>query len=156
MAQSSTVIRSLVVPLDRELMLLPGSVVAEVVPYKEPEPAPEGAPAWLVGMVSWREQRVPLLSIEAFISGNAAPAPSSSARIAILKTLDTSRGFPFYGLLTRQIPRLVSVQPDVVEPAVAGDTPRHGIAADLLFNGEPIMIPDVDALEAGLSAVLPT
>lgn len=148
-------IRSMIVPLEQELMLLPGSVIAEVVPYTEPAPAPANVPAWLLGMIPWRGQHVPLVSVEAFVSGGVAPAPSSSSRVAIIKTLDSTLGFPFYGLLTRQIPRLVSVLPEAVAPLAADAPPRRRIAADLLLNGERMMIPDVEALEAGLWAVLP-
>ncbi|HEX5513252.1 MAG TPA: chemotaxis protein CheW [Gammaproteobacteria bacterium] len=148
-------IRSMVVPLEQELMLLPSSIIAEVVPYIEPDPAPANAPTWLLGMVPWRGQHVPLVSVEAFISGGIAPVPSSNSRVAIIKTLDATLGFQFYGLLTRQIPRLVTVLPETVAPIAADAPPRRRIAADLLLNGKRMMVPDVEALEAGLWAVLP-
>lgn len=157
-AQSSAAIRSMVIPLDQEMLLLPGSMVAEVVLYSEPEPpATACAPAWLLGFVPWRGHQLALVSLETFINKQHQPAPLSSRRVAVIKTLDSTLGFPFYGILSRQMPRLVSVEADAVVPLPADAAqPRPRVAAEVLLNGERMMIPDIAALEKGLWAVLPT
>lgn len=154
MAGNSTVIRSVIMPLAREALLLPGSMVAEIVPYTEPEAPPANAPAWLRGEMPWRGQRLPLVSMEAFLHGDAVPAPTSTTRVVVLKTLSDKLELQFYGVVTSQVPQLVAVQPDNL--VLVPDAPlRKRIAADVLFEGRRALIPDIDALETGLWAVLP-
>lgn len=155
-AQENVGIRCMVMPLDQELMLLPGSLIAEVVLYSEPEQPSSNAPVWLKGYLPWRGLRVPLVSVESFINKERTPVQASNKRVAIIKTLDASLGFPFYALLSRDIPRLVSIEPEAVSSAPTdGIEPRRRVAAELLVGDERLMIPDIPALEAGLWAVLP-
>jgi len=58
------VVRCLLIPISGGQLLLPNSVVAEVFPYNEPERVAENQPNWLLGLIDWRNQRIPLLSIE--------------------------------------------------------------------------------------------
>lgn len=141
-------------PLARGALLLPGSMVAEIVPYSEPEPPPGMAPAWLRGEMCWRRQRLPLVAMEVFLNRDPVPAPTSSTRVVVLKTLTDKLDLPFYGVLASRMPRLVPIQPASV--ALAPDAPpRKRIAADVLFEGQRALIPDIEALEIGLWAVLP-
>jgi chemosensory pili system protein ChpC len=156
MTQDSSVVRSVVVPLDREVMLLPGSVIAEVVAYGEPAPAPAGAPGWLVGIMNWREQRVPLVSLGAFMSGTPGVIGGGSSRIAVIKALGDRSGFSFYGIVTGEIPLLATVSPENIEPNEGAGVHWPGVVAEALVNGEPMIIPDLDAIEAALREALLT
>jgi chemosensory pili system protein ChpC len=150
MSQNSLAIRSVIVPLAQELMLLPGSIVAEVVAYATPAPPPAGAPAWMVGTMAWREQLVPLVSVEAFASGGPAPQGSERGRIAVLKVLANASGLVYYGIVTRQIPRLAAVRREALEAVADEDDPRPGIGKSVVLDGERMFIPDLDALEAAV------
>lgn len=152
MAQNMSEVRSLLLPLEGQQMLLPGSLVAEIIPLHQLEPAPAIAPAWLVGTLSWRGQRLPLLSIEAFLNNTVEPTVPVTGRVAVLKALEPALGFSFYGVICQRIPRLALVQQDAVADGAASTRP--GVAAELLFNGEPVMIPAVEQLEAALRAML--
>lgn len=154
MTQNISAVRSVVLPLSEVLVLLPGSVVAEIVPYAEPSPPPVGAPDWLIGISSWREQRVPLVSLDAFLSGGAAVPTGGRARIAILKAVGDAGGLSYYGVVTQQIPHLANVQPDAVEAVPVANETRVGVAAQLLLNGEPMIVPDVDSIEAAVRDAL--
>lgn len=150
MSQNNVTIRSVILPLEQELMLLPGSVVAEVVAYALPAPPPAGAPAWMVGTMAWREQQVPLVSVEAFVSGGPAPQGSARGRIAVLKALANTSGLVYYGVVTRQIPRLAAVRREALEAVADGDDSRPGIGKSVVMDGEAMFIPDLDALEAAV------
>lgn len=148
-------VRSLLLPISEYNLLLPGTVVAEVVSYSEPTPLPtqsEQAP-WLLGMVSWRGQRVPLLSLEGLMFEQPGE-PGSRARIAVVKAVGNRRGMPYFGVVTQQIPRLLTVHPDTIEGLDddAGDYP--GIEAQVLVTGEPALIPDIEYLEGELYRLL--
>ena len=53
-------IRALVAPIPGSGVLVPGSVVAEVIGYTEPDPF-SNAPEWLLGEMEWNGWQVPVV-----------------------------------------------------------------------------------------------
>jgi chemosensory pili system protein ChpC len=153
MAQNMATVRSLFIPVEQVTLLLPGTVVAEIVPYADSQPPGAGAPEWLLGSVLWREQQIPLVSIDTFMTGEPSPA-GGSARIAVLKALSNRSDMPYFGIVTKQIPRLLTVYQEGVEPENEGAAGLPGVAAELRVNGEQAIVPDLDAIEAALTAEL--
>lgn len=149
-------VRSLLLPISGYNLLLPGTMVAEVVSYTEPSPLPEQTEEipWLLGMVPWRGERVPLIALETVMSA-ASGEPGSQARIAVIKGITDQTAIPHFGILTQQIPRLVTVHPEtieVLEDEQASD--YQGIEAQVLVTGEPALVPDLEYLERELSRQL--
>lgn len=153
MTQNVATVRSLFIPVEQATLLLPGTVVAEIVPYTDAQPPKEGAPEWLLGSVLWREQRIPLMSIDAFMTGEPSP-PGGSARVAVLKALSNRSDMPYFGMVTKQIPRLLTVYQEGIEPQTEGAADLPGVAAELRVNGEQAIVPDLDAIEAAVTAEL--
>ena len=67
---SAANLTGLLVPLADRTLLLPNVAVAELIPYRAPQVS-EGAPAWFLGQIAWRDLSLPLFSFEA-ASGLAA------------------------------------------------------------------------------------
>jgi len=141
---SLSAVHCLLLPLGKQAALLPNAAVAEVVGYREPESLPD-APDWLLGMVSWRDQRVPLISLEA-ASGDEAAAPRAVSRIAVLNTLNGNARLPYLAVLTQAIPQLRLVNDDNIKTH-EGAASRPSVAALVEVNGEVMMVPDIDDLE---------
>ena len=59
MAEFPREIRGVMVPVTDGRVLLPNATVAEVISYTTPDPI-AGAPAWLLGRLSWRGWRLPV------------------------------------------------------------------------------------------------
>lgn len=137
-------IHCLLIPLHKETMLLPNAAVAEVIAYSDPESIPD-APDWLHGWLAWRDRKVPLISFE-IASGRRVPTDIQGQRIAVLNTLNSNPRVPYIAVLIQDIPKLQLVQPDTVTER-NDVNPRQSIAAQLLANGEPVIVPDLDDLE---------
>lgn len=149
MPGTTDAVRALFVPVTDATLLLPGTVVAEIVPYVEPYPAARAAESWMVGSFDWRDYRIPLVAYEAAF-GQPVPTASSETRIAVLKGLSNFEGLPYFGLITQHIPRLVTVQEDSIE-RLDGEAEGVVLAGQVvLANGEPAVIPDLDWLEGQL------
>lgn len=147
-------IRCLLIPLVEHKLLIPVSIVAEVVGYQDPAPLTQGEDEqhWLIGFTDWRGQEVPVVSMEAVMSGDRVD-PGVRARIVILKCLQGQPRLPYFGIVAQQLPRLTSI----AEPAVEtldelGPTP--GVQFQVLANGEPALLPDVEEIESQLHALL--
>lgn len=142
-------IRGLFIPLAEDYTLLvPGSVVTEVVGFQEPVSIAglgDESERWLLGRISWRDMELPLVSLEGFISGRPVEA-SVRSRIIVLKAIGNPPGMPYYGIVARQIPRLVTVQEGTIELLDQPDG-LFAIQCQVLANGEPALIPDLARIE---------
>ena len=145
MAENVQSIRSLILPIGDHNLLIPTTVVAEVVGHTPPERAGAG-PAWLLGHVTWRGQSVPCVAFEV-LGGGAPLSAGARARTVVLKAVGGRSGMPYIALRTDGIPRLVNVERDGVERQEDGRA-LPGVSDAVLTRGESALIPDLDSIEA--------
>jgi len=137
-------VRSLLIPLRRITLMLPHTAVAEVSEPHSPE-AVEGAPEWLLGRVAWRGRDLPLIDFEA-VSGQGSEG-TGYGRLVVCNTLNGDPRLPFIGIASQGIPRLAEVEGSelVAEDEAAAEA--SGVLAQARWGGDPVTIPDLDALE---------
>jgi chemosensory pili system protein ChpC len=126
-------------------LLVPNTVVAEVIDYREVEETPN-MPEWLPGMISWRGRRVPLISFEKLL-GQELAFHSEETRFVICNTLNGNANIPFIALQIEGLPHLSVVSSDMLE--TEGEAPHYerAIQAYLRLNGESVIVPNIDVLE---------
>ena len=147
-AKQFEAIHSLLIPVNREILLLPNAAVAEIVPYQQPETA-ESAPEWFLGYISWRDRRLPMISFE-LASGVEPGKIHKNCRIAILNTLNGSNQLPYIAVLMQGLPSLQVVKPDSVQIDQAQES-RNSVKACVRVNGTDALIPDLDDLESRIT-----
>lgn len=138
-------IHSLEIPLLGTSLLVPSAAVAEVT---NPIPlyAVPGAPRWVMGVMGWRSQPVPVVSFEGLM-GREIPTVSEAAKMVVFYPLAGPRDWEFYALLAVSEPRPQPISPSLVQPADAGELPQTPyIAAGVKIKGRLLFIPDFDAL----------
>lgn len=141
-------VHCLLLPLHKEVALLPNAAVAEIIPYSEPEPM-SGAPDWFLGMLSWRERRLPLIMFEAASDGEASKL-HKNCRIAILNTLNGNNDLPYIGIVTQGLPSLQIVRKNNIQFTDNPVTQRQAIKAYVNLGGTAAIVPDIDVLESRL------
>lgn len=143
-------IPSLLIPIQEHTLLLPNAAVAEIVPYAAPRRVPD-APEWLLGLFAWRGIRIPLMSYEAVI-GRGVCGTKGRIRVVVFNALGGRRELPFFGIVAQGIPHLTHAHQSVVSVAVGEQDDHQGVLGHALMHGEPVLIPDLEALEALLLA----
>lgn len=143
-------IRGVVIQTESARLLLPNASISEVLSYADPEPV-ENAPAWLLGRLRWRGWRLPLVAF-APLAGLGAERGGLGSKVIVLKALGGEAAMPYFALLTKGFPRLVTVSPDALV-ADAGDLPA-GVSARVTFNDEPAFVPDLDGIEQAIVEAL--
>ena len=138
-------VRCLSLPLHNMTLLLPNTVVAEVIDYKEPEIAPQ-MPEWLEGMVSWRGRNVPVISFEKLL-GQEQAFHSDETRYVVCNTLNGNPHVPFIILRIDGIPHLSLVSSDMLEMDSEEAHPERAVQAYLRVRGESVIVPNIDVLE---------
>src|SRR5690606_36597189 len=128
---------------------LPNATISEVLSYDDPEPV-ESAPGWLLGTIRWRGWRLPLVAFAPLI-GHEAEVGGLDHKVVVLKTLGGQPTMPYFALLSRVVLREVTVSRERLRALDAEDLQgRPGGRAVVVFNDEPAVIPDIDAIELSL------
>ena len=138
-------VRCLSLPLHNMTLLVPNTVVAEVIDYKPPEPA-ANMPEWLLGRVSWRGRSIPLLSFEKLL-GQEQAFRSEETRYVVCNTLNGNINIPFIALQIEGIPHLNVLDSEMLEMDSEELPPERIIQAYLRMKGESVIVPNLDVLE---------
>lgn len=121
--EKSSEVRGLLLPLSDRSLLIPNVLIAEVVEtIRHVEPVHD-APSWLLGVISWRELKLPLISFE-----SAETSYSGKYRISYIAVINAIggrenckflavalRGLPSAIKIDDQIDYDLSVQPEGLE-----------------------------------------
>ncbi len=141
-------IYALLVPIQRQRLLLPRTAIREIVRYMTPEPlANSNAPDWLPGTISWQNKRVPLISFEG-LCGKEVLVKNSRTRIAIMTALSKDIPYQVYAMFVEGFPQLIGVKEKDLEVDAEVKFPDDcPIITQLkLFNDRP-QIPNLEYLE---------
>lgn len=143
-------IRGVLIQTGTARLLLPNATISEVLSYADPEPVENPEP-WLLGRIRWRGWRLPLVAFGP-LSGLGAEQGDIGSKVLVLKTLGGDPALPYFALLTRGFPRLVTVSRDALA-AEEGEVPT-GAKARVRFNDETAFIPDIDGIELAIRRTL--
>lgn len=91
-------VHALIVPLSRVSLLIPSSLVAEVVNAGRLTSVAL-SPPWMLGILNWRSRPVPVVSFEV-LAGGAMPVATSRSKIVIFYPLQGRKPWEFFGVLT--------------------------------------------------------
>lgn len=145
-------IRCVLVPVGPLRLLLPNATVAEVISLPAAEPV-DGAPDWLLGRIAWRGWRVPLVSFTRLVGAEEGDAELVQ-RVAVLKALGGNTELPFIAVITQGLPRLTTLNAELIIPTHDGHALPAGVHAQVLVRDDVALIPDLEGLEAELTRLL--
>ena len=144
MSNEKTEIRTLLAPVTGGTVMLPGSVIAEVIEYSDPKPFKD-APSWLLGGLNWSDWNVPVISFSTLAGTAQSEEPGARSRVLVIKSLTENSSIPYLGILISGLPRLAKVSASsLTKPTRLADFPC--VFKQLDFGGEQVLIPDLDEL----------
>jgi chemosensory pili system protein ChpC len=143
-------VRSLWVPLRKMNLLLPNMVVAEICSYRAPTPC-EGMPEWFLGMVQWRSQDIPVISLEA-VCGLTVPSNPVFSRLMIVNSVNPDSPLQHFAIITAGLPGLIQFGNDMVDEVV--DDGYDGLKCIVRIGSEEAVIPDLPYLQNLLETCL--
>jgi chemotaxis signal transduction protein len=124
-------------------MLLPSVSVAEVNNYQMPKELPD-TPDWLLGTITWRDQTVPVISLEV-LCGDKMPANLVYSRIMIVNSIRPESPVRFYAIVAAGLPRLIRF-----DAGAATDmeiSTLDALLCRVTVNHETAVIPDLDYIQ---------
>ena len=148
---SNDEVRGVLIQAGNERVLLPNATVAEMMARVQVEPI-EGAPSWLAGYIHWQGWEVPLLSFARFNGGDEPVAGSN--KVVVLKALGGNPDMPYFALLTQSFPQLIAVPRDGLLADASEESLPQGVHMRVLLGEQSALLPDLDAIEAAVTAAL--
>ncbi len=137
-------IRTILAPLAHGNVLLPNSVIAEILNFTSPEPFKQG-PAWLLGEIAWRGWQVPVINFERLLNERSGASITSKTRILIVKTLGESTQVNYIGLVIQGLPRLRKVTAETLIEKEIDELPE-AIFSEVIIDDLHAVIPEIGQL----------
>ena len=143
-------IRALYAPVEGGGILLPGSVVAEVVEFTDPDPFKD-APDWLLGEIEWSGWQIPLINYAVLTDTGINTTITPRSRILIVKTLSGSTSITYIGFVINGLPRMINVSTgSLVETKIGSTT---GAFSHVTIDDRSATIPDLDEIAGVIEGV---
>jgi chemosensory pili system protein ChpC len=152
MAAEPSELRAILAPISGGQILLPGSVIAEVIELAELRTFKD-APGWLIGEVDWQDWRVPIVSFAVLSGTTDTERPGARSRVLVIKSLAESGNCPYIGILISGVPRL-----SVISATSLGKpkrVPAHPcVYRRVTIEQQKTLIPDLDTLAETVEPVV--
>ena len=143
-AGKSPVIHCMLAPAEKETLLLPTGIMAEVIDFQNPSPL-DASPPWLLGQIEWENRQVPVFSFSALINASEIGEISTKSKILIIKSLADSARVPYLGILLSELPRMLNVmEKDMIQ--TGDDKKSLGVFSRITLEDQPAIVPDLDRL----------
>ena len=138
------VVAGLLLPLAHGNLLLPATVVVDLLGYPENVHPAADHPDWLGGWFDWRGLSLPLVSWERLAgqSGNTG----SRKRVVVCHLFASDEVASFVGLEITGLPRQLSVKEADLQARAGSADPESCILAEVRVQDSPAYMPDLDAL----------
>ena len=140
---------AMLIPTMDDVLLIPGTVVAEIISWQDPDSRETEKPDWYFGDISWRGLKVPAVSFEG-ANNNPVKQRGIETRWAVMNGISGNDQLPFYALAVQGIPRTLKLHmSDVIEVKLpeSSELIKYKVKA----SGVAALIPDLDKLEELLS-----
>jgi len=146
----SDTLGGIVLPAGDVNLLLPNSAVAEIITYRRPDPV-KSTFAWLLGIIDWRDNLVPVISLAADQGGKAREELGRRACFVVCYLPSGNPELPYVAVLASAAPRLVRFRAIDIKPASAALT-NPFVLHSLSYDSQPALIPNMDAIERAVLA----
>ena len=145
-------INCVVLPIGQLGLLVPSVCVAEVLPWRRIRDV-GNSPDWLLGVMTWRGDSIPVLRFET-LNGSVDEPSRECECVAVMNRCRSAHGQAFYAVATDGLPRIVQVGEEDVFP----EQTHLGVAesAAIKLGTEQLRIPNLGYLEDQLMTLRPS
>ena len=149
MVQNNKNIKSIILTLKNELVVVPNAAVAEIISVQDVREV-EGSPQWMLGKARWRGVELPVVSYEA-AGGDNAQAVNINTQVAVMYSvsneIDNDKKYPYIGLAMHGVPHVSTFSRDQIKTDEHAVINHPMVAQKVRINGAAAGILDIYAIE---------
>lgn len=137
-------LRVLLVPWHDSNLLLPNSVVVEVLRYPEITPDADENREWIEGRFQWRNLSLPLISLDQLLELSAAKS-GEKKRVLVCHLLSDEADPAFVGIVVQGMPRLMNLEEAALEVTETdSELEARPVIAEVTMEETSALIPDLE------------
>ena len=152
MVATNPIINSLIIPLYEQQFIVPQTGLAEVISRETPEPVGSAA-SWLKGMIHWRGQQIPVVSLEE-LCGRQGSAVTKNSRYVVLYGVEKIPGLNYYAVEVSGIPHPIKLADTNMLKGGTQDRDCELVAFNVLADGNEAVLFNTSLLERRISEQL--
>ena len=150
MVQNNQFIKSIILTLKNELVVVPNSAVAEIISVQDVKEVKD-SPQWVLGKARWRGVVLPVVSYEA-AGGDNAQAVNINTQVAVMYSVsesssDNEKKYPYIGLAMHGVPHVSTFSRDQIKTDEQASSVHPMVAQKVRINGAAAGILDIYAIE---------
>jgi chemosensory pili system protein ChpC len=147
MQQSNQLIKSIILTLKNELVVVPNAAVAEIISVQDVHQT-EDSPRWMLGKARWRGVELPVVSYEA-AGGDDAQAVKINTQVAVMYSAseDEDKKYPYIGLAMHGVPHVSTFSREQIKTDENASAEHPMVAQRVRINGAAAGILDLFAIE---------
>ena len=149
MVQNSQLIKSIILTLKNELVVVPNAAVAEIISVQDVHEV-ESSPQWMLGKARWRGVELPVVSYEA-AGGDNAQAVNINTQVAVMYSvsdeIDKDKKYPYIGLAMHGVPHVSTFSRGQIKIDEQALVDHPMVAQKVRINGAAVGILDIYAIE---------
>ena len=149
MVQNNQNIKSIILTLKNELVVVPNAAVAEIISVQDVREV-EGSPQWMLGKARWRGVELPVVSYEA-AGGDNAQAVNINTQVAVMYSvsdeIDKDKKYTYIGLAMHGVPHVSTFSRDQIKTDEHAVVNHPMVAQKVRINGAAAGILDIYAIE---------
>ncbi len=149
MLQNSQLIKSIILTLKNELVVVPNAAVAEIISVQDVHEV-NSSPQWMLGKARWRGVELPVVSYEA-AGGDNAQAVNINTQVAVMYSvsdeIDKDKKYPYIGLAMHGVPHVSTFSRDQIKTDEQALVDHPMVAQKVRINGAAVGILDIYAIE---------
>jgi chemosensory pili system protein ChpC len=149
---SKPVVDNPLLPDEVDRLLVPMAAVAEIVQQVDCQ-RDDQQPSWLQGWISWRTERIPLVSFESLVGDERTVLGDRAMALVLYRILPDGLS-QFYALQIQNFPHLIRLADDgLLQQVPLAELPPC-VLMMITVREQQALIPDLDKIEQLLAEVL--
>jgi len=149
MVNNNQFIKSIILTLKNELVMVPNAAVAEIVSVHDVHEV-EDSPQWMLGKARWRGVELPVVSYEA-AGGDSAQAVNINTQVAVMYSVsdkkEKGKKYPYIGLAMHGVPHVNTFSRGQIKTDEQVLIEHPMVAQKVRINGAAAGILDIYAIE---------
>ena len=147
MIENEPLIKSIILTLKNELVVVPNAAVAEIISVQGVREVKD-TPQWMLGKARWRGVELPVVSYEA-AGGENAQAVNVNTQVAVMYSANESgdKTYPYIGLAMHGVPHVSTFSREQIKVDEQASADHPMVAQKVRINGAAAGILDVYAIE---------
>ena len=149
MAHNNQLIKSIILTLKNELVMVPNAAVAEIISVNDVSEV-AGSPQWMLGNARWRGVELPVVSYEA-AGGDSAQDVNINTQVAVMYTVsdqtEEDKTHSYVGLAIHGVPHVSTFSRGQIKVDEHAAIEHPMLAQKVRINGAAAGILDIYAIE---------